>query len=302
MISTFEGICVVVVVVQSSGDLDYTASESGSSRLSSFTDVRGSRSKSVNNQMHIVQRFEDSPPGMISSHAKFEVISYFAPQFTKMRARCINGGERSFVMSMSRSRRFSELPVLSSSATEACLCGCRWKTSGGKSNAYFAKTLDDRYIIKSLSKAEKAFFLDKFGSCYFSYMEGQHFRKQNVALAKVLGLFQVSMKSFSSKTTRTEKMDTGSDSEDLGRDWVMDLIVLENVFYDRECSSIYDLKGSHRCRYNKDAEKDGDQGGVFLDTNLRKHNLLAPPLLIDQDSFNQLGKACPVLMPLNVCL
>ena len=169
---------------------------------------------------------------------------------------------------------------------------CRWKASGGKSNAYFAKTLDDRYIIKSLSKAEKAFFLDKFGSCYFSYMEGQHFRKQNVALAKVLGLFQVSMKSFSSKTTRTEKMDTGSDSEDLGRDWVMDLIVLENVFYDRECSSIYDLKGSHRCRYNKDAEKDGDRRGVFLDTNLRKHNLLAPPLLIDQDSFNQLGKAC----------
>lgn len=35
----------------------------------------------------------------------------------------------------------------------ASLSRCvRWAQRGGKSNAYFAKTRDDRYIIKSMSK------------------------------------------------------------------------------------------------------------------------------------------------------
>lgn len=32
------------------------------------------------------------------------------------------------------------------------MCCRRWESRGGKSNAYFAKTRDDRYIVKSLSK------------------------------------------------------------------------------------------------------------------------------------------------------
>jgi hypothetical protein len=44
----------------------------------------------------------------------------------------MQGGEAAFITSMSR-----------------CV---RWAQRGGKSNAYFAKTRDDRYIIKSLSK------------------------------------------------------------------------------------------------------------------------------------------------------
>lgn len=39
------------------------------------------------------------------------------------------------------------------SAFIASMCRCRrWESRGGKSNAYFAKTRDDRYIVKSLSK------------------------------------------------------------------------------------------------------------------------------------------------------
>ena len=61
-----------------------------------------------------------------------QVVAYFAPQFAEMRRRCVQGGEAAFIVS---------------------LCRCRkWATRGGASQAYFAKTRDDRYIIKSLSK------------------------------------------------------------------------------------------------------------------------------------------------------
>lgn len=148
--------------------------------------------------------------------------------------------------------------------------------------------MDDRYIIKSLSKAEKTSFLEKLGPQYFDYMEKRHSEKQNVSLAKVLGLFQVSMKSYSSRAAKTEKME--SDEADLGRDWVQNLIILENVFYNHNCSSIYDLKGSERKRMNDEAEKKGgDQMGVYLDENLRRHNASAPPLLVDQTTLDTLS-------------
>lgn len=235
--------------------------------------------KPNSNPCHIVQRFEDNPPGMMSSRARFEVISYFAPQFTKLRSRCINRGELSFVLSMTRSRRYQ----ISKERFETVL---RWQASGGKSNAYFAKTLDDRYIIKSLSRVEKAAFLDKFGPAYFNYLDAQHHAKQDVSMAKCLGLFQVSMKSYS----KHNKSDNGAET-DLGRDWVLDLIVIENLFYGRNCTSIYDLKGSQRGRYNREAEKTvGEKKGVYLDSNLRKHNTCNPPLLVDAVTLKQLGK------------
>ncbi len=62
---------------------------------------------------------------------------------------------------------------------------CRkWAASGGKSNAYFAKTRDDRYIVKSLSKAEKASFLD-FAPAYFEYLANKMGASATTCLAKV---------------------------------------------------------------------------------------------------------------------
>lgn len=52
---------------------------------------------------HILHRFEDDGLKMMPwSHAKFEVVSYYAPQFAKLRSRCLPGGEKSFIMSLSR--------------------------------------------------------------------------------------------------------------------------------------------------------------------------------------------------------
>lgn len=169
----------------------------------------------------------------------------------------------------------------------------RWEASGGKSNAYFAKTLDDRYIIKSLSRVEKAAFLGKLGTDYFNYLEEQNCSGQDISFARCLGLFSVSMKSYSSRTARIERAGE-SESADLGREYTLDLIVMENVFYGRDCSSIYDLKGSQRGRFNEEAEKktNNKRGGVYLDLNLKKHNETDPPLLVDQTTLNNLGTLC----------
>ncbi len=61
-----------------------------------------------------------------------QVVVYYAPQFAELRRQLVQGGEGAFVASVTR-----------------CVT---WAQRGGKSNAYFAKTRDDRYIIKSLSK------------------------------------------------------------------------------------------------------------------------------------------------------
>ncbi len=85
--------------------------------------------------LHVRHAFEDESPGMPGMRARFSVTAYFAPQFAELRRRLVCGGEAAFIASLCRCRR--------------------WASRGGKSNAFFAKTRDDRFIVKSLSKPEK---------------------------------------------------------------------------------------------------------------------------------------------------
>lgn len=99
---------------------------------------------------------------------------------------------------------------------------------------------------------------------------------RQVALAKILGVFQISMKSRSEVPL----------NDSLGKDWVLDVIVMENAFYNRTMDRTYDLKGSKRSRFSSEAEENpSGKGTVYLDSNLRKHNLSAPPLLVDKASL-----------------
>ena len=45
----------------------------------------------------------------------------------------------------------------------------------------------------------------------------------------------------------------GLTSLGLSKDGALDLLVMENCFYDRQISRIYDLKGSERNRFNAEA-------------------------------------------------
>ena len=72
---------------------------------------------------------------------------------------------------------------------------------------------------------------------------------------------------------------------------VQDLLVMENCFYDRHISRIYDLKGSERNRYNADAAlKPDDKSEVHLDDNLRRA-MGTSPLFVEARSRQDMERA-----------
>ncbi|GAX78095.1 hypothetical protein CEUSTIGMA_g5537.t1 [Chlamydomonas eustigma] len=207
---------------------------------------------------HVKASFDDEAPGMPWARAKFQVTSYYAPQFLELRRRCVQGGEEAFLTS---------------------LCRChKWASRGGKSNAYFAKTRDDRFVVKSLSKVEKASFLE-FAPNYFEHMAKSFLSGRRTCLCKLLGVFTINIKT-----------QNGGPRE--GKDGiVLDLMIQENVFYDRPITRIYDLKGSERNRFNEAAAANPqDPREVHLDDNLRRANATSP-LFVEPVSFREMELA-----------
>lgn len=150
---------------------------------------------------------------------------FFAENFDAVRRKC--GVADRFVESMSR-----------------CL---KWDSKGGKSKSIFLRTLDDRFVLKSLSGVEvNAFFA--FAPNYFDYVHQNLFKSMPSVIAKMFGLFQVVIKNPA----------TGRDF-----DWYM--LVMENLFYDKEPNRRFDLKGSMR---NRKIQSTGERDEVLLDENL----------------------------------
>lgn len=103
------------------------------------------------------------------SRARFHMTAYYAPHFAALRQLCVSGGEGEFLASVGR-----------------CV---PWAAQGGKSNVFFAKTRDDRYIIKQLTKPEKQSVLE-YAPDYFKYLSGLTLGNQS-SLAKIVGIYQV---------------------------------------------------------------------------------------------------------------
>lgn len=84
---------------------------------------------------HVKHKFSDSLTLAVDDETgrKFSCLSYFAVQFQVLR-QLLYGVDNSYTQSLS----------LSSS----------WEASGGKSGAAFFKTLDDRFVVKRISKTE----------------------------------------------------------------------------------------------------------------------------------------------------
>lgn len=147
------------------------------------------------------------------------------------------------------------------------ICGChkkyiqslsrciKWDSSGGKSGSGFLKTLDDRFILKELSHAELDAFI-KFAPSYFEYMSQAMFHDLPTSLAKVFGFYQIQVKSTS-----------GS------KGYKMDLIIMENLFYEKKTTRIFDLKGSMR---NRHVEQTGKENEVLLDENMVEYIYESP--------------------------
>ncbi|XP_033130196.1 putative 1-phosphatidylinositol-3-phosphate 5-kinase FAB1C isoform X1 [Brassica rapa] len=200
---------------------------------------------------HLTISFSDrssSSSGASEGKVKFSVTCYFATQFDALRKTCCPT-EVDFVRSLSRCQR--------------------WCAQGGKSNVYFAKSLDERFIIKQVVKTELDSFED-FATEYFKYMKESLSSGSPTCLAKILGIYQVSIKHSKG-----------------GKETKMDLMVMENLFYNRRISRIYDLKGSARSRYNPNTS---GTDKVLLDMNLLE-TLRTEPIFLGSKAKRSLERA-----------
>ncbi|XP_028069979.1 1-phosphatidylinositol-3-phosphate 5-kinase FAB1B-like isoform X1 [Camellia sinensis] len=170
----------------------------------------------------IVSFTDDGPLGNV----KYTVTCYYAKRFEALRRICCPS-ELDFIRSLSRCRK--------------------WGAQGGKSNVFFAKTLDDRFIIKQVTKTELESFI-KFAPAYFKYLSESISSRSPTCLAKILGIYQVTSKHLKG-----------------GKESRIDVLVMENLLFGRNVTRLYDLKGSSRSRYNPDAS---GSNKVLLDQNL----------------------------------
>ncbi|KAI7786617.1 hypothetical protein LA080_002727 [Diaporthe eres] len=165
--------------------------------------------------------------------AKMLCKIFYAEQFDALRRKC--GAADRIIESLSR-----------------CL---KWDSKGGKTKSVFLKTLDDRLVMKSLSPIETSAFL-RFAPAYFNIMAEALFHDLPSVIAKMLGFFQVIVKNPA----------TGTEIK-------LDLLVMENLFYDRSPTRIFDLKGSMR---NRKIQSTGEQNEVLLDENMVEYIYESP--------------------------
>ncbi|KAI1926556.1 Mitochondrial distribution and morphology protein 12 [Ophidiomyces ophidiicola] len=167
---------------------------------------------------HLKFQFQESSARMLCK-------IFYAEQFDALRRKC--GVSERIVESLSR-----------------CM---KWDSKGGKTKSLFLKTLDERFILKSLSTVETQAFL-RFAPAYFQIMSEALFHELPSAIAKMFGFYQVIIKN---PVTGVEF------------NWF--LLLMENLFYDRNPTRIFDLKGSMR---NRKVQSTGEQNEVLLDENM----------------------------------
>lgn len=172
--------------------------------------------------------------------AKMTCKVFFAEQFDALRRKC--GVSERIVESLSR-----------------CL---KWDSKGGKTKSVFLKSLDDRFVLKSLSPIETQAFL-RFAPAYFQIMSESLFHDMPSVIAKMLGFFQVIIK-----------------NPNTGVEFNWFLLVMENLFYDRSPTRIFDLKGSMR---NRRIQSTGEKNEVLLDENMVEF-IYESPLFVREHS------------------
>lgn len=197
-----------------------------------------------------------NPPGELekimnkysTTHLKYQYLDgqttlsckiFYSEQFEAFRKAC--GNDDSFIQSLSR-----------------CV---KWDSSGGKSGSSFLKTLDNRYILKELSKLELESFV-AIAPFYFKYMSQSMFNTLTTAIAKIFGFYQIHIK-----------------NPITGKNFKMDFLIMENLFYNKKTTRIFDLKGSMR---NRHVQQTGKENEVLLDENMIEYIYESPVFVREQ--------------------
>lgn len=167
----------------------------------------------------------------------FSCHVYYGHQFRCLRRRLYDG-EDDFIESLSRCQS--------------------WDAQGGKSEAGFMKTLDQRFVLKFVRQNEFQMFLANAQS-YFDYMGSVLFLGYPSVLVHIVGVYQMSW----SKTN----------GEHLKNQYV---IVMPNLWYSKHITKQFDLKGSLRNRFVEKSK------AVLLDKNFIQFNKGFPMPLKDE--------------------
>ncbi|KAK5642357.1 hypothetical protein RI129_008524 [Pyrocoelia pectoralis] len=242
---------------KSQSDKDQTESgDSSSSRILSFLRSKDSKndlmqtgtgmeSSNQTEEPNVpIEKLEDAKKGKIlhveiqfSNHnTNFFCRIYYAERFAWLRSVFVPDGEEAFIRSLSR-----------------CV---QWNAQGGKSGSTFCKTMDDRFVLKELPKSEIQLFLDSAHN-YFDYLQRCYDSRQPTLLGKIVGIYQII---FRNGTTNTALR--------------TNLLVMENLFYNRKVTHKFDLKGSMRNRLVNPDNQEGEI--VLLDENLLRMTCETP--------------------------
>ena len=154
----------------------------------------------------------------------------------------------------------------------------KWEgVSGGKSNASFYKTKDEKYLFKSINKNEFNMFLE-IAYYYFQHIDEYLFHKMPSVLMKILGVYEIRIRKNENNKTKTENYY---------------LMMMENLNYgfNKQNNKIkiksYDLKGSTINRYIQNIGNDQKGDIVLLDSNF-KQDFKNEPLPLKKDLYGLL--------------
>ncbi|KAL4218119.1 hypothetical protein ACF0H5_022855 [Mactra antiquata] len=179
------------------------------------------------------------------SLGRFYCKVYFAEQFRQLRKQIYPEGEDYFIRSLSRCKP--------------------WEAKGGKSGSSFCKTNDDRFILKQMSPMEVESF-ERFGPEYFQYISSVEKQQRPTALTKIVGVYRIGFRNQFTNNAMKQ-----------------DLLVMENLFYNRCISQTFDLKGSERNRLVKQRKRDEET--VLLDENFLRASVDCPLYILSHSKM-----------------
>ena len=187
-----------------------------------------------------------------NNNTKFYCCSYFTAEFHALRQQILSDKTGlKFVKSLAE-------------------CS-RWEAMGGKSGLLFFKTADDRFVLKQMNKFEYQSFLE-FAPHYFEYIKQSLQNNVKTLLGKIVGVYKVGFK-----------------NSVTGAGMSMEFLIMENLFYAKQVSKSYDLKGSVRNRLILEADSQ-QQGMVLLDENLLRVSC-EEPLYVSKEDKDALNEA-----------
>ena len=211
---------------------------SSTPRATTQSDPKSAESRMlVRSKSHVKHTFRDfDEKGQAT--CKFVCTTYWATQFHAVRQIFLSQSKAQNpvdIIADDDAEEFEQSYIESLSSAYA------WAASGGKSGASFHRTSDDRFVIKFISRTELQMFLD-CAPAYFEYLSKAFFHGLPTVLCKIVGVYQI-----------------GVHNRITGKRTMEQVAVMQNIFYNRKISRVFDLKGSLRGRFAAQMQNNKDE-------------------------------------------